>query len=91
MAVLVRISAAGMDQAAYDQAAPGLHELVKKQAGFVIHVAYPTPGGFTVGEVWESQAQHDSWFNEHVKHNLPAAVLDAMSTEYVPLHAVVQP
>ena len=77
MAVLVRISAAGMNQAPYDQAAPGLHELVKKQPGFIIHVAYPTSDGFNVGEVWESQAQHDSWFNDHVRPNLPAASLDA--------------
>jgi hypothetical protein len=89
MAVLVRISATGMDQATYDQMSPGLHEQVKKQPGFVIHIAYPTPGGFGVGEVWESQAQQEAWFNEHVKPNLPDPV--AMSTEYVQLHAVVQP
>ena len=89
MAVLVRISATGMDQATYDQMAPGLHELVKKQPGFIIHIAYPTPGGFGVGEVWESQAQQEAWFNEHVKPNLPDS--SAMSTEYIQLHAVVQP
>jgi hypothetical protein len=89
MAVLVRISATGMDQATYDQMSPGLHEQVKKQPGFVIHIACPTPGGFGVGEVWESQAQQEAWFNEHVKPNLPDPV--AMSTEYVQLHAVVQP
>src|SRR5271167_2270064 len=38
MAVLVRITATGMDRAAYDQVSPGLHELVKKQPGFIIHV-----------------------------------------------------
>jgi quinol monooxygenase YgiN len=54
-----------------------------------MHVAYPTSDGFYVGEVWESQDQHDAWFNEHVKPNLPAP--DAMSTEYVQLHAVVLP
>ena len=61
MTVLVRIAATGMDQAAYDQASPGLHDLVKKQPGFIIHVAYLTPGGFAVGEVWDSQAQQESW------------------------------
>ena len=68
---------------------PGLHELVKKQPGFISHVAYPTPGGFAIGEVWESQARQEAWFNEHVKPNLPAP--DAMATEYFELHAVVQP
>ena len=91
MAVLVRITATGMDAAAYDQVSPGLHELVKKQPGFVMHVAYPTPGGFTVGEVWDSQAQQESWFNEHVKPSPPAPILDAISTECIQLHAVVQP
>jgi heme-degrading monooxygenase HmoA len=91
MTVLVRISATGMDQATYDQMAPVLHPLLKKQPGFIMHVAYPTPGGFNVGEVWESQAQQESWFNEHVKPNLPAELLDAMSTEHFQLHAVVQP
>ncbi len=91
MAVLVRITAPGMDQAAYDQGAPVLHELVKKQPGFIMHVAYQTPGGFSVGEVWESQAQQESWFNEHVKPNLPPEIVAAASTEYFPLHAVVQP
>ncbi len=91
MAVLVRIAAPGMDEAAYDQAAPGLHEMVKKQPGFIIHVAYPTPGGFAVGEVWESQSQQESWFNEHVTPNLPAELLDRMTTEYFQLHAVVRP
>jgi hypothetical protein len=89
MAVLVGISATGMDKAMHDQMSPGLHELVKKQPGFIIHVAYPTADGFAVGEVWESQAQQETWFNGHVKPNLPDP--DAMSAEYFPLHAVVQP
>jgi hypothetical protein len=69
--------------------APGLHPLLKKQPGFIMHVAYPIPAGFAVGEVWESQAQHATWYNEFVKPNLPDP--DAMSTEYFELHAVVQP
>jgi hypothetical protein len=89
MTVLVRSTAVGLDEATYDQMAPGLHPLVKKQPGFIIHVAYPIPGGFIVSELWESKAQHESWFNEFVKPNLPDS--DAMTTEYVELHAVVQP
>jgi len=71
--------------------APVLHELVKKQPGLIMHVAYPTPGGFSVGEVWESQAQQESWFNQHVTPNLPPEIVDAASTEYFPIHALVQP
>lgn len=45
MAVLVRMTAAGMDAATYDQASTQLADLVKKQPGFMMHVAYPSPGG----------------------------------------------
>ena len=89
MAVLVKISATGMDQAVYDQMVPGLHPLLKKQPGFIVHVAYPIAGGFAVDEVWESKALHDAWYNEFVKPNLPDP--DAMSTEYIEIHAVLQP
>jgi heme-degrading monooxygenase HmoA len=91
MAVLVRITATGMDQATYDQMASGLHEMVKKQPGFIMHVAYPSPGGFTVGEVWDSKAQQETWFNEHVAPNTPPALMDAFTTECIELHAVVLP
>ena len=89
MAVLVKISAAGIDQAGYDQMVPAVHPHMKGQPGFIIHVAYPITGGFVVEEVWESKAQHDAWYNEFVKPNLPGP--DAMSLEYIELHVAVQP
>jgi hypothetical protein len=89
MTVLVRTTAAGLDQSTYDQMAPGLHPLLKQQPGFIMHVAYPVPGGFAIGEVWENQAQHQAWYSEFVAPNLPDP--DAMSTEYNELHAIVQP
>jgi hypothetical protein len=51
MTVLVSMTAAGMDAATYDQASAQLAPLVKKQPGFIMHVAYPSPGGFTGGEI----------------------------------------
>jgi heme-degrading monooxygenase HmoA len=89
MTILVRIAANGMDESTYDQMAPGLHPLLKTQPGFIMHVAYPIPGGFAVGEVWESKAQQESWYNEFVTPNLPDP--DAMSAEYFEIHAIVQP
>lgn len=73
----------------YDQMVPLIHPHLKKQPGFIMHVAYPVADGFAVGEIWESQTQHDAWYNEFVKPNLPDP--DAMSTEYIELHSVVQP
>ena len=89
MAVHVTIAVAGMDLAAYDQMAPALHALVRKQPGFIIHVAYATPEGFAVGEVWDSKEQHEAWFNKNVAPNLPSG--DAVSKSYIDLHAVVEP
>ena len=89
MTVLVRITANGMDHETYDQMAPALHPLVKQQPGFIMHVAYPVPGGFVVGEVWDSQAQQEAWFSEFVKPNLPDS--SSMTTEYIEVHALVQP
>jgi hypothetical protein len=46
------------------------------------------PGGFSVYEVWQSQAQQESWLNEHVTPNLPATLLDATSTECIQRHTM---
>ena len=70
MAVLVRISATGLDEATYDQISAGLTSLIPEQPGFLMHVAYPVPGGFAVGEVWETQAQQEAWYNGFVLPNL---------------------
>ena len=87
MTVLVRISATGMDQATYDQMAPVLHPLLKKQPGFIMHVASASPDGFTIEEIWETQGQYETWFNENVKPNVPAEI----QQEVIELRAVVQP
>jgi hypothetical protein len=86
MAVLVRITAAGMDAAMYDQASAQLTDLVKRQPGFMMRVGHPSPGGFSVGEVWETQGQFETWFSENVKPNVPG-----VQHEVIELHAVVQP
>jgi len=87
MAVLARMSAAGMDLSNYDQAGEGLTELVKKQPGFIIHVAYKAPDGVGVGEVWESREQSEKFFNENVKPNVPFEI----KREVIELHNLVQP
>jgi heme-degrading monooxygenase HmoA len=85
MAVLVRMIVPDMDTAAYDRVAEYLDELVKKQSGFIIHVAYPSPSGFLVGEVWQSERQFDNWFTHYLKPNVPS-----VQHEVIELHALVQ-
>jgi hypothetical protein len=77
-----------MDAAAYDQAAPGLLDTLKKQPGFIMHVAYPIPGGFVVGEIWETQEQQEQWMTEFVRPNVPAEV--NATAEVFQVHNLVQ-
>ena len=86
MAVLIRHRIAGMDPSQYDEISPPLIEKLKTQPGFVFHVAFVDNGRFTVSEIWESQEQHDRWFDENVKPNVPG-----IEQEVVELHAVHTP
>ena len=87
MAVLIRHHVAGMDEAAYDQAASQLVPLLKQQSDFLYHVAFAASEGFTVSEIWESQEQHDRWFDEYVKPNVPAEI----TIEVLEVHNIVTP
>ena len=87
MAVLFRHHSAGMDVAAYDQVSSQLLPQLKQQPGFMYHVAFATPDGLTVSEIWESREQHDRWFQEYVKPNVPAEI----DVEVIDVHNVVTP
>jgi heme-degrading monooxygenase HmoA len=76
-----------MSPAEYDESAPPLIALLKQQPGFLVHVAYDDAGGFVVAEVWETQEQHDAWFDANVKPNVPFEI----TQEVIDLHSVVKP
>ena len=86
MPVLIRHRAA-MNAAEYDEVSPPLVELIKKQPGFLLHVSYEDAGGFVVAEVWETQEQHDTWFDANVKPNVPGEI----TQEVIDLHSVHKP
>ncbi len=86
MSVLIRHRAA-MSPAQYDEAAPALIAQLKKQPGFVLHVSYEDAQGFVVAEVWETQEQHDAWFDANVTPNIPVEI----TQEVVDLHSVHAP
>jgi len=87
MAVLIRHRAEGMTPAQYDEVSPPLVEKVKSAPGFMYHVAFvDSDGRFTVSEIWESQEQHDRWFDENVAPYVPG-----IAQEVVPVHAVHAP
>jgi len=88
MAVLIRHRIPGMDSSQYDEISPPLIVKLKTQPGFVLHVSYEDNSGrFTVSEVWESQEQHDTWFDANVKPALQGDV----EQEVIQLHSVHQP
>jgi quinol monooxygenase YgiN len=87
MAVLVRHRAQGLGAADYDRLSPPLIEQVKQQPGFVLHVAFEDSQGFCVAEIWDSQEQHDAWFNENVVPNVPAEI----TVEVIQIHNTVRP
>lgn len=86
MPVLIR-HRAPMNAAQYDEVSPALVELLKKEPGFVLHVSYEDASGFVVAEVWETQEQHDTWFDANVKPNVPGEI----TQEVIDLHSVHTP
>ena len=87
MAVLIRHRADELTPAMYDQVSPGLIESVRAAPGFILHVSYEDANGFVVSELWETQEQHDTWFNATVVPNLPITI----SQEVVELHSFHTP
>jgi hypothetical protein len=87
MAVLIRHRPAGLGPAQYDQISPPLVEQEKKTPGFILHVSYEDAQGFCVAEVWETKEQHDAYFNENVKPNVPVEI----TQEVIELHSVHKP
>jgi hypothetical protein len=54
--------------------------------GFIAHSGGPHPnGGWRVVEMWESEADGQSWFDANVKPNLPPGVVPTRT--YYPLHS----
>ena len=98
MAVLIRHRAEGMTLGQYDEISPPLLAELKGQPGFVLHVAFEDSQGFCVAEIWESQEQHDSYFNEKVVPNdilltadKPVANVPAeIKQEVVQIHNLVE-
>jgi len=71
MTTLKRHHAAGMPPEVYDQVAGTVAESQMGADGFVAHYGVVDGDGITVIEIWDSQAQHDKWFDATVRPLLP--------------------
>lgn len=70
MAVLMTALLPGATQEMIDGMAPVLDSL-PGQKGFVVHTNGPVPDGWRVVEVWDSQADFETWFEAYVKPAFP--------------------
>lgn len=66
MAILMRTELQGVTSAQIVPFIATLNEEMRSYPGFICQAAGPTPGGFQVTEVWESQEAHERWLREVV-------------------------
>jgi heme-degrading monooxygenase HmoA len=85
VAVLYRHRVRGMDASRYDQASQQLLPALRQQPGFEYHVAFASGDDFIVSEIWQTREQHDEWFENHVRPNVPAEI----DVEVLDVHNIV--
>ncbi len=87
MALLMTVDVPGMTQDQYEALVFPVTDDVRKAPGFVLHVGYPTDGGWAVAEVWDSRETFDKWYEERVRPALgPGA---NPSLQFRDLHNVI--
>jgi len=74
MAVLIKTEVTGVSRGKYDELAAVLIDKLKATPGFIAHYAWEHDNTMAVVEIWESADQHDEWFNNNVRPNLPQEV-----------------
>ncbi len=89
MAVLVTAEVKGQTREGYDGMLGALGTTIARAPGFVLHVAHPVEGGWRVIEVWESKADSDRFFAQHVAPNLPPGIRPKRSVQE--LHSLLRP
>jgi hypothetical protein len=87
MAVMITGDQSGMTKEMYEEMASTMLPLLVKRPGFIAHAAWPVEGGWQVMEIWESQADHDSWAADVVLPAMPEGMPPIKMT-YQPLHNV---
>ena len=76
----------GMTEEIYGGMIGQLMPLMRAHKGFISHAGGPsTSGGWQVVEMWESEGDAQSWFDENVKPNLPPGIVPDRT--YRPLHS----
>ncbi|PBC47386.1 hypothetical protein [Rhodococcus sp. ACPA1] len=74
MSVVVRHHAPGMTKDQYSAIAEVTLDDLQSAKGFIAHYAFLEGDGLTVSEIWDTQADHDAFFGEHIKPKLPQEI-----------------
>jgi hypothetical protein len=86
MAVLMIGEVPNLTEEVYGGMIEQMKPLLTAAKGFIAHSGGPHPdGGWRVVEMWESEADGQSWFDENVKPNLPPDIVPTRT--YYPLHS----
>jgi len=85
MAVLMIGEVPNLTEEVYAAMVADMMPLMRASKGFISHAGGPHPaGGWRVVEVWESEEDGQTWFDQNVKPNLPPDVVPDRT--YHPLH-----
>lgn len=74
MSVVVRHHAPGMTADQYSAIADVTMGDIQSANGFIAHYAFLEGDGLTVSEIWETQADHDAFFDEYIRPKLPQEI-----------------
>ncbi len=86
MAVLMIGEVPNLTEEIYDGMIGQMMPLMRASQGFISHAGGPRPaGGWRVVEIWESEEDAQTWFDENVKPNLPPGIVP--DRQYFPLHS----
>ena len=89
MAILAVFEATQVTQAQYDQVVKEVMPGDKPTEGLLYHVAAPTPNGFRVVEVWDSQEALDNFFQRTLGQALKKANIN-VQPQIAPVYKIVK-
>lgn len=88
MAVLMIGEVPNLTEEVYAGMIGQMTPILRASQGFISHASGPSPaGGWRVVEIWESEDDAQSWFDENVKPTLPPGIVP--DRQYFSLHTVI--
>jgi len=88
MPVLLIAEVPNLPEEVYASMADQMGPLMRASKGFIFHAGGPDQaGGWRVIEIWESEEDGQSWFDQNVKPNLPPGIVPKQT--YYPLHTTI--